>query len=159
MDQEIIDAINQKADEFKFDRNLIQAIVWQESSGNPKATRYEALYKWIYFPEKFAHDLGISVSAETMDQKTSFGLMQVMGAVARELDFKEELSKLCVPDIGLYYGCLKLRSLFQRTGYSESDAISSYNQGARRKTNGGMYMNQSYVDGVYEKYNTLMKLI
>lgn len=150
--EEIRAAISLKAMEHHLEEPLIAALVMQESSGNPKATRYEDKYKWTYFPEKFAYELRIPLCIETTNQKTSFGLMQCMGAVARENGCTGPLEGLLEPLVGLEYGCLLLKQLFSRIGYTQSDVISAYNQGGRSKTSGGMYLNQKYVDSVWRYY-------
>jgi soluble lytic murein transglycosylase-like protein len=106
-------------------------------------------------PKHFAEKLKLSVLTEETMQCSSFGLMQVMGFVARELQFEDHLTKLLLPDIGLYYGCTKLKSQLQRYGGNEMDAIAAYNAGSVRKESSGMYFNQRYVDKVFQE---LLKL-
>ena len=59
-------------------RELVHAVCMVESSMNQWAIRFEPSYKWFYGQQD-------SLSAtERAGQQMSWGLMQVMGAVARE---------------------------------------------------------------------------
>ena len=72
---------------------LIMAIVSVESGGDPCATRYEPHYHYLFKPETFAKLNRITENTEIIQQKTSWGLMQVMGGVARERKFIGPLGK------------------------------------------------------------------
>lgn len=89
-------------------------------------------------------------SIERSGQKMSWGLMQVMGAVAREYGFKGTfLSELCDPHVGLKYGMIHVQTLFKRYNGHWPDVIAAYNMGSPRRVDGGAYENQeSYVDVV-----------
>jgi len=149
--------ISQEAKKQNIDVNLISAIVMVESAGRECAVRYEHNYRWLFHHRNFADDQGITEQTEETFQKTSWGLMQVMGAVARELGYKGPLVELCNPKLGLHYGCLKLKELIEREDSIE-DAIASYNAGQAVKTRGGFYLpgtTQKYVDKVMKKYKEL----
>jgi soluble lytic murein transglycosylase-like protein len=126
---------------------LVAAIVRQESNGNRYAVRYEPGWKYHLDPGKWANKIGCSVSTEMIGQSTSYGLMQVMGTVAREYGFKGWFPQLCEIETGLKYGCQHLRKYFDKWG-SEENAISAYNQGSPAKTNDGVFKNKKYVDEV-----------
>jgi soluble lytic murein transglycosylase-like protein len=150
----IINIIRIKALSYGLDPDLVLAIAQTESSLNPWCVRFEPTWLYYYLPAKYASKLGITTSTERNLQSTSFGLMQVMGGVARELGFDEELVQLCDPELGIQYGCLKLVEIKKR--YSdEQDIISAYNGGSISKNMNGKYGNQSYVDKVTE---ALLKL-
>ena len=85
------------------------------------------------------------MDTELIAQKTSWGLMQVMGTVARELGHRGWLSELCEPERGIYYGCLHLKKLMDRHG-NLSDTVAAYNAGSPRRDVNGKYVNQEYVD-------------
>lgn len=151
--------INKKADEFNLDRALVAAIVKVESAGQARSMRFEP--GWQYPPvnhRAFASNLGITEQTEAVLQKCSFGLMQVMGAVARELGFTGHLIDLCEPETGLHYGCMKLKKLFERYGSYEPDVIAGYNAGSAIKEPSGMYRNQSYVNKVDQALRELREL-
>ena len=99
--------------------DLVLALIWQESAGNPWAMRYEPRYQYFYnyrdgYPMydgaqsvagnriKAQNSLG---NTEFMAQSTSWGLLQIMGAAARERGFKARyLSELCDPEANLIWG-------------------------------------------------------
>lgn len=147
-----------KAKEFAIPEGLLRAIVKTESSGDPFAIRYEPHYRWLYRAEEFANKFYVSVPTEEKAQKTSWGLMQVMGAVAREKGFRGRfLSELCDPEVGLEYGCKHLKGFYNRYG-NWKDAIASYNAGSPRKKDDGTYVNQYYVDKVMERWEDFKTL-
>lgn len=138
--------IKKAAIEHGLDQFHIAACIMTETLGNRFAARFEP--KWRYFFEdrkSLADDLMISVETETMLQATSFGYMQVMGAVARENGLRDHITVLIEPDIGIKYGCIKLKKLLNKYG-NIYDAIAAYNAGSVRKTAGGFYENQKHVD-------------
>jgi len=129
---------------------LVYAICQVESSLNPSAIRHEPRYRWL------VGDNETMSPTERQDQMTSWGLMQVMGAVARELGHTGPLSDLLDPPTGLFYGCLHLRRF--RAKYDIwPDVIAAYNAGSPRRVAGqiGPYVNQSYVDKVLAAWNNL----
>lgn len=137
------------------DENLLLAVCIHESSLNPLAIRYEPHYSYLYHAREFADLNHISSETETALQMCSFGIPQIMGGVVRELGFQGPLTQLISdPALCLKFGAVKLKRFLQQYG-NEMDAVSAYNQGSNRKTDGGMYQNQVYVDAVY---NQLIKL-
>lgn len=82
-------------------------------------------------------------------QQASWGLLQVMGAVAREQGFREPwLTKLLEPEIGLELGALVLKDNLKRSHGSLEVALAAYNGGPVGNTYGQPLRNQSYVDKV-----------
>lgn len=155
----IASALSQVADKYGLDHNLVLAIISHETNGNPFKTRYEPAWKYLYFPRECADKLLISVETETVMQSMSWGLMQVMGSVAREKGFSSDLPKLTDPQLGLEYGCMHLKHKLEVYGGNETDAISSYNAGKVIKTDGGLYLNQvTYVDPVCAILRELRKV-
>lgn len=132
------------------DPDLACAIAEKESAFDEWAVRYEPGWKYVYNTEMFARKCNISALTEERLQMHSFGMMQIMGTVAREQGFNGNLLELTKPEIGLKFACLKLRDLSRRYP-KQADAISSYNQGSPRKLN-GKYLNQKYVDDVLVFY-------
>jgi soluble lytic murein transglycosylase-like protein len=85
---------------------------------------------------------------------TSWGLMQVMGAVAREYGHEGHCGLLFKPEIGLDYGCRHLKMYFDK--FSDwKDAVASYNAGSPRKREDGSYQNQAYVDKVSKRFEQI----
>src|SRR5712692_5955899 len=81
------------------DPALVCAVVEQESAWNPWAIRYEPLFFAKYVASLYTNN---KVSAsEAYARGFSWGLMQVMGQVARETGFDALfLSTLCDPEQG-----------------------------------------------------------
>lgn len=148
------DLILKAAAKNQINPDLVAAIVHVESSYNSDAVRYESHYKWLYKPDEFATQLGISVATESELQKFSYGLMQCMGAVARENGFTGPLFRLCRPDLGLEYGCLHFAKYFRR--YNDlRRTLAAYNGGPGAINSDGTFKNPTYVDKVMDKYVSL----
>lgn len=146
--------------EFGLESALVHAIIQAETAGDCWAFRFEPKFQWI-LPmdqvQKMAKACGISQDSEIMGQRTSWGVMQIMGAVAREFGFNEKFTKLCVPETGILYGCKQLNRL--RAKYKDrKDLISAYNAGSVRRDEKGNYSNQGYVDKVSAYYENYKKV-
>ena len=140
------------ARDFDLPWELIEAFATVESSLNPWALRYEPQYKYLYLLDDRSH----LSPTERVGQMCSWGLMQVMGAVAREHGFKGYFPQLCDPIVGLRYGCLHVTKF--RAKYGQwSDVIAAYNAGSPRRepTNPWSYVNQFYVNKVLTVWNGL----
>jgi soluble lytic murein transglycosylase-like protein len=125
------------------DPALVAAVIEQESGWNPWAVRYEP-----GFYRRYVQAMTLSDTEETM-RSTSFGLMQCMGQVARELGFKGKyLTELCDPDINLRIGCKHLKNKLDRAHGDLRKALLAWNGGgnphypdevlARTATYGGL---------------------
>src|SRR5579871_6596982 len=90
------------------DPSLVCAVIEQESAWNPWAMRYEPAFFAKYVASLYTNN---KVSAsEAYARGFSWGLMQVMGQVARENGFADRfLSGLCDPATGMEFGCRVLR--------------------------------------------------
>ena len=142
--------IGRIAGEVGLEPALIQAVVHAESGGDPWAIRYEPAFHDRYVKGKIP---GISLTEE-IARSTSWGLMQVMGQVARERGFQGKfLSALCDPETGLRVGALHLKRFLDQYG-DVSKAVASYNAGSPRMADGG-FVNQGYVDKVMAEYRRL----
>jgi len=86
------------------DPALVCAVIEQESSWNPWAIRYEPAFFAKYVASLYTNN---KVSAtEAYARGFSWGLMQIMGQVARENGFTDRfLSGLCDPVVGIEFGC------------------------------------------------------
>ncbi len=88
---------------FSLDPALVCAVIDEESSWDPFAIRYEPEFRARYVVK-----LNLPATEE-FARSCSWGLMQVMGQVAREHGFKgDSLAELCMPDVGLRFGCITL---------------------------------------------------
>ena len=135
------------AKSFNLDPTLVAAIVAVESGSHPDKVRYEPGYRWIFKPEDFAKALNITLDTEKVLQSCSWGLMQIMGATARQHGFKEDMPVLCHPEKNLFYGCKHLKSLVNKYPI-QTDAIAAYNAGTPKEMANGKYFNQQYIDKV-----------
>lgn len=147
------------------DTDLVLAVVAQESSGRPGAWNPEPHYRWFWdisanSPFRVVTDSEVASQrppddfdgddAEWWGQQSSWGLLQVMGAVARERGFAAvDLPDLCVPWIGIRYGIAQLVHLRKRFG-SGDDMLATYNGGPGAK--GG---NRDYVAAIHRRLKEL----
>lgn len=157
--QEYSELITQVANQLGLDPILVTAIIMQESAGDTYARRFEKSYyehQRFLDPERFAESSQISSETEKIDQATSWGLMQVMGVVAREVGYIGKLSKLLIPERGIYWACKKLQHIAGKYQKLE-DIIASWNAGSPHILDNGKYFNQSYVDAVMSHINSISK--
>ncbi len=135
----------------KENRNLfpiIMGIIETESSFNPYAARYEPHYRWLVTPEKFFRNYTTNPETEVILQKTSIGLMQLMGANYRALGYTRPLTAVFEDvDTQIRYGIKFFLNLYEKYE-SIPAAVAAYNAGSPRKTQTGRYVNQAYVDKV-----------
>jgi soluble lytic murein transglycosylase-like protein len=155
--EELLPILEKAAQHFRIDRNLIEAIIIVESGCDEYATRYESsesVSKYLKEVKYFAEKNRITEETEKILQRTSWGLMQVMGFLARDLGFSGNIPMLVVPEINVFYGTLFLTKLLKKYN-NEELAILSYNAGSPIKNSSGGFINQGYLDKV--KYE-LIKL-
>jgi len=115
----------------KLDPALVCAVVEQESSWNPWAVRYEPAFLARYVQPLYT--AGKISLTEAYTRSISWGLMQLMGEVARELGCQTtSLAELCDPATGLDFGCRQLRAKFDGAGGDPTRALLAWNGGANR---------------------------
>lgn len=144
------------SDSFNVKPELVAALIMTESEGDQYAIRYEPKWKYMFDIKYFAAKVCSSIATERVGQSTSWGLMQIMGSVARELGFVEDFPALCEPGLNLYYGCKKVSELHSKYDSLE-DVIAAYNAGEPKKMGDGKYINQPYVDRVLKFVNVFRK--
>jgi len=152
------DNVNKYAKKYGIDPKVIGAIIHVESACNPYLLRYEPTYRYTYFPRELAENLGLTIETMIVCQKTSYGPMQVMYAVALELGFKGLPTELCNFDAGVEFGT---KVLFKKKFKYGDDPIllaASYNAGEVRKKESGLFENQRYVDRFDLSYRKLVEL-
>ncbi len=126
---EIINLARRIAAEHSLDPALICAVIEQESAWNPWAVRYEPAFLSRYVAPLYVS--GKLSATEAYTRAMSWGLMQVMGQVAREFGFKEtSLSELCDPATGVEFGCRILASRLARAKADVPAALQAWNGGA-----------------------------
>ena len=111
---------------------LVCAIVEQESEWNPWALRYEpAFYERYILPQLSCH--AIATEGEARGRAFSWGLMQVMGQVAREHGFTgASFASLCEPATGLDVGCRVFAAKIAAAAGNVGHALQLWNGGADR---------------------------
>ena len=129
---------------------LVLGIIEAESGGDPRVARINSTYPYTMMQAK--RPAMCSVDVERIFQKTAWGLMQVMGATARELGFEDWLSELVFPEtnirLGIEFLGRKMSQYLDRDGIE--GVVAAYNGGAPRRRPDGKFVNQSYVDKVME---------
>jgi soluble lytic murein transglycosylase-like protein len=112
----------------KLDAPLVCAVIEQESSWNPWAMRYEPAFFAKYVAPLYTSNK-ISAS-EAYARGFSWGLLQVMGQVAREMGFDAPfLSALCDPGHGLAVGCKLLRKKLDAMAGDLTRGLLAWNGG------------------------------
>jgi hypothetical protein len=100
---ELIALARAAAAKHALDPALVCAVIEQESAWDPHAIRYEPGFRTRYVAPQ-----GLPPTEE-IARSISWGLMQVMGQLAREHGFHGKfLSALCDPALGLEIGCAAL---------------------------------------------------
>lgn len=144
----IVQAIDFYANSHELDASVVYGICMQESLLNPLAARHEKFYNWVINPECFRPKY-CSLETEIFLQKTSWGLMQMMGAVFRELGYTDWLTRVITDyRLQLEYGCRYLGQKMEK--YGMVGGIVAYNSGRPKKNADGKYINQDYLDKVLE---------
>jgi len=149
--------ITEIAEQAELDFDLVGAVCLVESNADPFAMRYEPNWKYSYNLIDFAKITGSTVETERIAQSTSWGIMQVMGTVAREYNHVGFLSQLCDIKKGLFYGCKHLKEKIKQFGLP--DGIAAYNSGIPKKNEMGLFSNQGYVDKILENQAKLKALM
>ena len=144
--REIGFAIQNYSEIYDLPANVVFGVCLTESALEPLSIRHEPYYRWLYDIAN-VKPYGCSTTTEKAMQKTSWGLMQVMGAVFREYGYRGWLS--AIPgDIRaqIEYGCKHLASKIKRYGLEHG--IGAYNSGKPIIANDGKLGNQQYIDRV-----------
>jgi soluble lytic murein transglycosylase-like protein len=110
------------------DPALVCAVVEQESSWNPWAMRYEPAFFAKYVAHLYTNNK--ITASEAYARGFSWGLMQVMGQVAREMGFDGTfLSAVCDPEQGLAIGCKLLRKKLDAMDGDTTRGLLAWNGG------------------------------
>jgi soluble lytic murein transglycosylase-like protein len=124
-----IELARQIAASHGLDPVLVCAVIEQESAWNPWAVRYEPGFLSRYVAPMYT--AGKLSATEAYTRSMSWGLMQVMGQVAREFGFAgKSLAELCHPSTGIEFGCLVLAARLRRAHNDVSVALLAWNGGA-----------------------------
>jgi soluble lytic murein transglycosylase-like protein len=121
--EELVAEARAAAVRHKLDAVLVCAVCEQESSWNPWAIRYEQAFRIRYVAP-----LGLQATEE-IARSISWGLMQVMGEVARESGYSGPLPELCDPATGLELGCRVLAKKLAEAAGNPAKALQLWNGG------------------------------
>lgn len=135
--QEIGRLINQFGIQYKLRPDLIGALIMQESSAMPLASRFEPGFKRKYLDGKrlshFVPEIKyVPTEYEILQRATSFGLCQIMGQVAREYGIKTTwLTMIYDPAVNIELCCRILNRIMgdQRDEATYRKALLRYNGG------------------------------
>jgi len=108
---------------------LICAIIEQESAWNPWSIRYEPLFMTKYVAPLYTNNK-IKGATEAYARCFSWGLMQVMGQVAREHGYIGPLCQLCDPNFGILVGCQVFKSKLDKANGDVTQALLLWNGGS-----------------------------
>lgn len=136
------------------DPSLVLAFCETESAFRFKSARYEKRFIWIHEPELYAHFHKVTLDTEVNFQKTSWGILHIMGGTARFIGFGGWLPDLSSFELGLEWGCRYIAHLHDKY-ITQDDLIAAYNAGSPKRMKDGTYANQNYVNKVklaYLKY-------
>jgi soluble lytic murein transglycosylase-like protein len=123
-----IDIARNTAARFGLQPELVCAVIEQESGWRADAVRYEpAFYTRYVVPLIFSERL---VPEEATGRATSWGLLQVMGQVAREHGFQGPFQELCDPETGISVGCQVLKAKLDSAGGDVLVGLLRWNGGA-----------------------------
>lgn len=112
------------AKKYNLNDALVCAIVEQESGWDTNAWRYEPA-----FYERYIVPLNLPDAEEARQRSTSWGLMQVMGEVAREFGYVGELTDLMCQAVGLDWGCKVFAKKLERAHGDTYKALLAWNGG------------------------------
>jgi len=125
---DLIALARQKAQEHGIDAALVCAVIEQESGWCPWATRYETNFMTRYIAPLYVK--GNMSATEAYTRAMSWGLLQIMGEVAREEGFEGRfLSELCDPLTGLERGCTHLKIILKKHPTDIGAALLAWNGG------------------------------
>ena len=130
------------------DPALVMAVIEHESSWNPWAVRYEPA-----FYARYIASMKLPETEKTM-RATSWGLLQIMGQVAREKGFDDKyLTALCDPINGVVFGCRKLRECVDRERHESGSSTADLTAALLRYNGGSDPSYPIIVLGLMDKYH------
>jgi len=149
--------VDEVCEKYDLKKDMLHAMILNESHGNTWAMRYEPKWHYFYKVPEMAQRNQITEITEQQLQSFSYGLLQVMGGVARELQYFGPLPQLLNPSVGLEFGCKKLKELGKRYDRLD-DLVSAYNAGTPIKRL-GVFQNQGYVDKFFQTLKDIEYLV
>lgn len=116
--------IRAAAAQWGLDPLLLEAQVLVESGGYTDAFRFEQGF-WMNYLKNKAEWAGQNARRVS----SSYGLMQIMYPVAKEIGFVGKPEELFIPEVGLWWGCKKLKQLIEWADGDMQKALVAYNGG------------------------------
>jgi len=178
----LMSLVDVAAERYELPRRMVQALIGKESAWNPWAWNPEPRYRYYWdvrngspfravteaelMSERPPADFG-SLAAdpdqEWWGQAASWGLMQIMGAVARERGSRlPYLTELLDPAINVDYGCRHLADSLawaRRYAHTPEEAVAAslaaYNGGRGGNKPGGPLRNDAYARDVLRRMDSL----
>jgi soluble lytic murein transglycosylase-like protein len=121
-----LDLVSKYAVKYSLEASLVCGVVEQESAWNQYAIRYEPAF-FARYVQPQNHEI-----TEGIARSISWGLMQTIGQVVRELGFTGHLASLCDPSIGLDYGCQILKRGIDQANGDITGGLLHYNGGGNK---------------------------
>lgn len=121
---ELISLAREAAKVANLDPRVVCAVIEQESSWDPWAIRFEPA-----FLNRYVRPLNLMSQTEEMSRATSWGLMQVMGQVAREHGYRDKLQCLLRPYDAVRIGCSVLKGKLAPSPSDLEAGLLRYNGG------------------------------
>lgn len=166
-------AIDLAANRHGVDPKLVESVVVHESAGERYAWRPEPRYRWLWdvkrnepfrfiangeipsnTPPSDFRSLAGTATQEWQAQRASWGLMQIMGALARELGYRGPyLTALTEAAVNLDLGCQHLAALLRWADGHETQALAAYN-GGKVGNSHAPYRNVAYAEAVLKGVRT-----
>jgi hypothetical protein len=119
------------ATQHHLDAEVVCGMCERESTWDPWSIRYEDGFYTRYI-EKMIASHQLTDPTEEHARAFSWGLMQVMGEVAREMGYTGPLAQLCEPATGIEVGCRALAHKIATNQGAIADALQAYNGGANK---------------------------
>ena len=161
--QEILNLVDLAAYNYSLEPKLIRAIAITESNLNPYAVRYEKAFKYLFQVDELAKKVGCTKNTMHSMQKTSWGIMQVMGAVAYENGLAERkdenerwASAMLNPILSIDVGCSFIREkVLKKSGLNPKSIYAVYNAGSIRLGRDGKLVNHDNVERFFKIYKSI----
>lgn len=125
------------ASRYELPADLVCAVCEEESGNRDNPNGQETWNPWAIryeqgFLNRYIHPAIPSAPTTTeIADAFSYGLMQIMGLTARELGFAGRFATaLCVPEVGLEFGCRKLSRCMTNAKNDVAAALLAYNGGS-----------------------------
>ena len=141
-----LELIYENTDILGLDPAVVIALIREHSKGYSHRAHIDPGFKLLFFPRRYADALRISFETEETFQSTTWGILGVYGYDARAMGFGNFLSQLCDPNIGLYWGCLRLSRLLLENENNLWRAVSLYPSNRKPSVEYSNRIKRSYAD-------------